>query len=180
MKLAGSVIAAELREKLKSATGRHLYGVLGTYKQLKTFEKKVLSQGKTASGDKFPTPVNLNKALLDRFDDESLKKLTEDEARMPLSVRNRLNNEFDDFLAYQLEKKDVLTLKNIEILFAYEVDPACLRRRATNQKHIILLLPGKLLNDRIVLFLEGSPVNHRNFPGSLVTREHLWEIEDDK
>ncbi len=180
MKLAGSAIVTQLREKLKSTTGRHLYGVLGTYKQLKAFEKKVLSQGKVASGDKFPSPVNLNKALLDRFDDESLKKLTEDEARMPLSVKNRLNTEFDDFLADRLEKSVILILKNIEILYAYEVDPACLRRRATNQNHIILLVPGKLLNDRIVLFLEGSPENHRNFPGSLITREHLWEIEDDK
>jgi hypothetical protein len=65
-----------------------------------------------------------------------------------------------------------------EILFAYDLELNCLRIRATNQKHILILLPGEKVGDRITLFHEAASNNHRSLPTNLVPENHLWELNE--
>ena len=69
-------------------------------------------------------------------------------------------------------------LKNLEILFAYDLELNCLRIRAANQKHILLLLPGEKVGDRVTLFHEAPQNNHRTLPTNLVPENHLWELSE--
>ena len=71
-----------------------------------------------------------------------------------------------------------LALKNLELLFAYDLEMNCLRIRATNQKHILVLLPGERVGDRITLFHEASTPNHRTLPMNIVPENHLWELSE--
>ena len=77
------------------------------------------------------------------------------EARLPQTVQRRLNQEFDLLLLDYLQNASFLILKQIELLFAYNLDLHVIRSRATNQKHILLLLPGVKRGDHITLFSEG-------------------------
>lgn len=179
MKLSGPLIITRLQKKLRSTSGRHLYGILGKYKQLARFEKENLSQGRTPEGKKLPKPVNVNKTILDRLDDESLRDLVKNEGRTPRVIEKRLGAEFDSLLADGFQRSNILILKHFEILYAYDVELDCLRRRATNENHIILLLPGIIINDRIPLFTETESVNHRIFTGNLIANDHIWELNHE-
>ena len=75
-------IIENLIAKLSVPTGRHLYGVLGSYKELKKFEKHV-RQAKTPDRKPFPMPMNVNKGILDTIPDDEFKKLAENESRRP-------------------------------------------------------------------------------------------------
>ena len=79
-------------------------------------------------------------------------------------------------LAEGLTNSAVVTLKNVELLFAYDLELSTLRTRAVNQKYIVLLLPGQRSGDRITLFHEASPQWHRTLPRELVPDDHLFEL----
>ena len=55
---------------------------------------------------------------------------------------------------------------------------AALAKVAANQKHILVLLPGEQVSDRITLFHEASARNHRTLPANLVPENHLWELSE--
>ncbi len=63
--------------------------------------------------------------------------------------------QLDALVAEKLNTGSFLALKNLEILFAYDMELNCLRIRATNQKHILILLPDQKVGDRITLFHEA-------------------------
>ena len=81
-------------------------------------------------------------------------------------------------MAEKLNSWLVPALKNLELLFAYDLELNCLRIRATNQKHILVLLPGEKVGDRITLFHEAPSTNHRTLPTNLVPENHLWELNE--
>jgi hypothetical protein len=171
------LVLTALQEKLASTSGRHLYGILGSYKRLQHFEENDLPQAKLSSGEKLQAPANLNKAILERIEGGVLQELVNSEGKMPLTIAKRLAIEFDNLLAVELSKSRILILKGFELLYAYNVEMECLRRRATNDNHIVLLLPGTLQNDRILLFHETGQENHRIFHRGLITQDHLWELK---
>ena len=178
MKLTGPQIIGELRDKLQFEIGRHLYGVLGAYAQLARFEEHDLAQARDPHGRPFPQPINLNRELLARIDDASLRQMVQDEARRPSSVQRRLNHELDGLLSGQLENSHLLILKQFELIFAYELDLSIFRTRATNQNHVVLLLPGERRSEHVTLFHEAEPRFHRAFPGNIIADNHLWELVD--
>lgn len=178
MKRSGPQIISILRESTQLGVGRHLYGVLGSYQSLARFEQRDLTQASFLDGKTFPEPVNLNKSLLERIGDDDLKNLVQNEARLPQAVQRRLNREFDLLLLNCLQETNILILKQIELLFAYQLDLHVIRARATNQKHILLLLPGEKRGDQIALFSEANPRFHRTLPPQLITENHLWELSD--
>lgn len=98
--------------------------------------------------------MNINRRLLDRIKDDELKELVQTEASRSASVKKRLIDELDALVADELVSKSLLALKNVELLFAYDLELNCLRIRATNKKHILLLLPGERGGDRITLFMK--------------------------
>lgn len=187
MKLTGPQITTVLRENLQIQSGRHLYGVLGKYAQLEAFELDILSHASLSTQEPslhndFPIPkvINLNFALLETIGDQDLKDLVASEGKRPLAIQRRLNLTFDNLLAKLFASSHFIILKQIEMLFAYDLDLQTIRARATNQNHIMLLLPGEKRGDHVALFTEASARFHRELPFQLIADNHLWELENGK
>jgi len=178
MKYTGPQITTLLRENLRVPVGRHLYAVLGAYAQLEQFERETLCQMTLPDGRKCPQALNLNRALMDRLGDADLRSLVRSEAKRPQAVQRRLNLELDALLAGCLEHEHFLALKQIELVFAYQLDLQTLRARASNQNHILLLLPGEVRGDHVTLFTEAGARFQRELPGQLIAENHLWELAD--
>lgn len=178
MKTTGPEIITALREKLQFNIGRHLYGVLGTYQQLDRFEQQDLRHATLPDGLPFPSPINLNRTLLASIKDEDLKKLIRNEARRPQAVKRTLNNTLISVVGELLSESNVLIVKNLELIFAYYLDLSIFRTRATNQNHLLLLLPGEKRSDHITIFHESSTRFHRPLSSNLIADNHLWELID--
>lgn len=176
MKLSAHEINSQLRQKLEMPTGRHMYVVLGTFDRIDRYERVAFREARSPSGHRLGEPVNVNRILLERFSDPDLKRLVQTEASRTESVKKRLTDELDALVAERLADASFLALKNLELLFAYDLELNCFRIRATNQKHILLLLPGERVSDRITLFHEASACSHRTLPANLVPENHLWEL----
>jgi len=176
VKFSDSEINSKLREKLEKPTGRHLYVVLGTYDRLAKYERVSLPEARGPSGERLPAPVNLNLAILKRVPDSDLKSLVQNEARRPKSISRRIANELEGVLSDGLAENMLLTLKQVEVLFTYDLELNPLRIRAVNQKHILLLLPGERTSQRILLFHEAPPEFHRTLPANIVPDDHIWEL----
>ena len=177
MKLSGHEINSQLRQKLDMPTGRHLYVVLGTYERLERYERVDFREARSPTGQRLGEPVNVNHQLLDRIPDDELKWLVRNEGILVETAKDRLAVELDKLVAEKLDGGSFLALKNLEILFAYDLELNCLRIRATNQKHILMLLPGEKVGDRITLFHEARQSN-RTLPTNLVPENHLWELSE--
>ena len=178
MKLSGHDINSQIRQKLEMRTGRHLYVILGGYERLDRYERVDFREARFSNGQNLGKPVNVNRSLLERINDGELKRLVQTEASRFESVKDRLTREFDAFIAEKLASRIFVALKNLELLFAYDLELSCLRIRATNQKHILVLLPGERVGDRITLFHEAPQHNHRTLPSNLVPENHLWELSE--
>jgi hypothetical protein len=176
MRLAGPEIIGELRDKLPVGVGRHLYAVLGAYAQLARFEQAHLAQARDPEGHPLPVPLNVNRELLARIGDEELRQLVRDEPRRPQAVQRRLNQELQGLLNDRLATHWFLILRQLELLFAYELDLTAFRTRASNQSHILLLLPGERRGDHITIFHEADARFHRTLPENLIADNHLWEL----
>ncbi len=178
MKLSGHQINSNLRQKLEMPTGRHLYVVLGTYERLERYERVDFREARSPGGQRLGEPVNVNHNLLDQIKDDELKGLVQTEASRTASVKGRLAKELDALVAEKLKDASLLALKNLEILFAYDLELNCLRIRAANKKHILMLLPGERVGDRIILFHEAPSNNHRTLPITMVPEDHIWELNE--
>lgn len=176
MRLSDHEVNSHIRDKLQRVGGRHLCAVLGTYEALARYEQRAFPEVRGPTNDKLAAPINVNRTLLERIPDEELKPLVQNEARRPEHVRKRLSDGLDQILAEALAKSAVVTLKHLELLFAYDLELSTLRTRAVNQKYILLLLPGQRSSDRITLFHEASPQWHRTLPRELLPDDHLFEL----
>ncbi|MBX9718206.1 MAG: hypothetical protein K2X36_05110 [Microbacteriaceae bacterium] len=162
------------RSKLTVPGGRHLYGVLGTYAQLTAFAKE-LSQAKTPDGKKFPAPINVNKGILDTIPDADFKELVQNEARRPEPTRANVGIAFEKFLRERLQKKGLIVLANLEMLFAYQLELNLLRTMAADEDRIVLLLPGRRDGGKVVMFPDW-PDGSYQLPTNLIADNHLWEL----
>jgi hypothetical protein len=176
MKRTGPQIISELRDKLTFDVGRHLYAVLGAYGQLTQFEQHDLAQARDPQGQPFPVPFNVNRELLARIGDDELRHLVNVEARRFNAVQRHLNQAFDNLLHELLQQNHLIILKQMELLFAYSLDLSILRTRASNQSHILLLLPGEQRGERLTIFHEAAEHFQRTIPQNLVADNHLWEL----
>jgi len=104
-------IIEALRQKLTVPGGRHLYGVLGTYKQLEAFAKK-LRQAKTLDAKRFPKPLNVNRGILDAIPDDEFRQLAENEAKRPEPTAAHVAKAFERFLRAKLRGKGLVVLSN--------------------------------------------------------------------
>ena len=178
MRLSGHEVNSELRQKLAMPTGRHLYVILGTYNRLERYERVAYREARGPDDKPLGDVLNLNRLLLERVADHELKWLVKNEASMPETVKKELAGKLDALIADRLEQSSFLAVKNLELLFAYDIELNGFRIRATNQKHVLLLLPGEKVADRITLFHEAPASNHRTLPMNLVPENHLWELAE--
>ncbi len=152
---------------------------MGSYKQLEKFEREDLATATDSNGAVLPRPVNVNRDLLARIGDADLRRLVAHEGKRPQSIQWRLNQEFDLLLKDLLKNHTLLILKQLELLFAYSLELSVLRTRASNQDHILLLLPGERRGEQLIIFHEAGAQFHRSIPGNLIANNHLWELTDD-
>lgn len=178
MKLSGHEINSQLRQKLAMPTGRHLYVVLGTYDRIERYERVAFREARGPDDKPLGAALNINHSLLQRLEDEELKWLVRNEAGMSETVKKQLALELDALIADKLSQTSFLAIKSLELLFAYDMEMNCFRIRAANQKHILVLLPGERVADRITLFHEAPATNHRTLPMNLVPENHLWELSE--
>jgi hypothetical protein len=167
-------IIENLISKLSVPSGRHLYGVLGSYKDLKKFEKHV-REAKTPDGQNFPMPINVNKGILDAIPDDDFRHLAENESKRPEPTAAYVAKAFEALLRLTFRKKSLLVLAHMELLFAYRIDLHLLRVLATDDKRIILLLPGKRSSGHVIVFPELKETSYR-LPNNLIADNHLWEL----
>ena len=168
-------IIEALRQKLSVPSGRHLYGVLGSYAQLDVFAEK-LGQAKTLDNVTFPKALNVNCGILEAIPDDDFKRLAENEAKHPEPTAAHVGRAFERFLRESLGGGKFLILANLEMLFAYNIELNLLRTMAADESKILLLLPGKRTSGRIVMFHESGESNY-TLPTNLIADNHLWEIK---
>ena len=167
-------IVESLVAKLSLQGGRHLYGVLGTHAQLETFAVE-LSKVRLEDGNQFPTPLNVNRGILEAIPDEEFRRLTRDEAKRPEPTIAHVAQAFAAFLRLHLCGKGLVVLGNLELLFAYRIELNLLRTLAADDDRVLLLLPGRRDGRRVVMFpdlVEGS----YTLPTNLIADNHLWEL----
>jgi len=169
-------IIEALRQKMNVPSGRHLYGVLGSYTHLESF-KKDLIQAKTLDGAQFPIPISVNRGILDTIPDDEFKKLAQDEAKYPEPTKSHIGRAFEHFLRDALGNDNIVILADIEMLFAYNIEMNLLRTLATDEKKLLLLLPGKRTVNRVVMFHEMEEGEY-TLPTNLIADNHLWEISN--
>jgi len=167
-------IIEALRQKLSVPTGRHLYGVLGTYEQLETFARK-LRQARTSDEKPFPRPLNVNRGILEAIPDDEFRQLAENEARRPEPTAAHVARAFERFLRSKLAGKGLVVLTNLEMLFAYHIELNLLRTMAADQDRALLLLPGRRSSGRIIMFPDTEEGNY-TLPTNLIAENHLWEV----
>jgi hypothetical protein len=154
--------------------GRHLYGILGTYQALKSFQKK-LQQAKTPNGKKFPKPLSVNKGVLDSIPDDEFRHLVENEAKRPEPTAAHVAKAFETFLRSQLKGKGIIVLFHLEMLFAYHLELNLLRTMAADDDRILLLLPGRRSGGKIIMFPDTDEGSY-TLPTNLIAQDHLWEL----
>jgi hypothetical protein len=169
-------IIETLRNKLAVPTGRHLYGVLGTYPSLEKFTKK-LQQAKTPDGNHFPKPLSVNRGILDSIPDDEFRQLVENEAKRPEPTAAHVARAFETFLRTKLRGKGLVVLSSLEMLFAYHLELNLLRTMAADDDRILLLLPGRRMSGRIMMFPDLNEGSY-TLPNNLIADNHLWELRN--
>jgi len=175
-KMKDTEIIEILRSKLSVSGGRHLYGVLGSYSALKSFEKK-LRQAKAPDGKGFPKPLSVNRGILDAIPDEEFHNLVENEAKRPEPTAAHVGKAFETFLRSKLRGKGLIVLSSLEMLFAYHLELNLLRTMAADDDRILLLLPGRRGSGKIIMYPELEGGNY-TLPTNLIASDHLWELKD--
>lgn len=169
-------IIEAIRQKLTMPGGRHLYGVLGSYKQLESFAKKI-GHAKAPDGKSFPRPLNVNQGILSAIPDAEFRQLVENEARRPEPTAAFVAKAFEKFLRTKLNGKGLVVLANIEMLFAYRIELNLLRTLAADEDRVLLFLPGKRTSGRIIMFPDMKEGDY-TLPTNLIAENHLWEIRE--
>ncbi|RLB92728.1 MAG: hypothetical protein DRH50_09160 [Deltaproteobacteria bacterium] len=169
-------IIEALRSKLTVPGGRHLYGVLGSYPALAAFSKK-LRQAKAPDGRRFPKPMSVNLGILKSIPDDEFRQLVENEAKRPEPTAAHVAKAFEMFLRSKLRRKGLVVLSNLEMLFAYHLELNLLRTMAADEDRILLLLPGKRISGKIIMFPDLDEGSY-TLPTNLIAENHLWEVKE--
>lgn len=169
-------IIETLQSKLAMPGGRHLYGILGSYKRLELFSEK-LKEARTPEGEYFPEFISLNNGILKSIPDEEFLNLVEHEAKRPLPTRNHIARAFESFLRATLQKRGLVVLAQLELIFAYGIELSLFRTLAADDYRLILLLPGKRQGGAVIMFPDYEEGNYK-LPSNLIANDHLWELTD--
>lgn len=168
-------IIENLRSKLNLSGGRHLYGILGSYSALKKFHKQ-LRQAKMPDGRRFPKAISVNKGILNTIPDGEFQELVKNEAKRPEPTAAHVGKAFEAFLRSKLTGQGLIILSNLEMLFAYNLELNLLRTMASDDDRALLLIPGKRLGDRIIMFPDSDEGSY-TLPTNLIAAGHLWELK---
>lgn len=169
-------IIETLRARLSMPGGRHLYGVLGTYRLLNAFSNQ-LTKAKATDGTPLPKPVSVNRGILDTIPDDEFRKLVNDEAKRPEPTAAHVGAAFEQFIRSNLAGNGLLILRDFELVFAYHLELNLLRTLAADQDRLLLLLPGKREHGATILFPD-SDYGSYTLPTNLIAENNLWELKN--
>jgi hypothetical protein len=168
--------AADIIEQLKSClnvpTGRHLYGVLGSYAELAEFGE-LLQHATMPGGAPFPAPRSVNRGVLEQIPEAKFQELAGDEAKYPQPVKAHIKDAFERFLRGAYAEQGTLVLSGLEILFAYRLELAPLRTLSRDDHRAILLLPGHRGGQRVTMYPDADEGSYQ-LPNQLIAENHLW------
>lgn len=170
-------IIEALRTRLNVHSGRHLYGILGSYSALERFSQG-LQQARTFAGEPFPTPLSVNREILDAIPDEEFKELVDNEPKWPEPTKEHVKQSFESFLRSRLRDHDLLVLSGLEMLFAYNIELNLFRTLSADDKRIILLLPGKRTRQGEAVMFPGLTDQTYILPTNFIAENHMWELMD--
>jgi hypothetical protein len=166
-------IIVNLLNYLQVPVGRHLYGIIGEYITLSQFENKIKDTSVNI-GKKFASPISINESIIDAFNDEDFRDLVNKEARRPEPTRTSIKNMFEKTIRSNLDQYSTIIIKGLELIFIYDIDFSILRTLATDNKRIILMLPGKRSFGRVIMYPNSK--HDFSLPQNLIADSHLWEI----
>ena len=158
---------------LQVPVGRHLYGVIGDYDSLVIFEEKI-KEASLNNGEKFTPPISINESIIEAFSDDEFRKIVEEEAKRPEPTRASIKNMFEKTIRGKLDQYGTILLKDLELIFIYDIDFSIFRTFATDNHRIILLLPGKRSMGRIIMYPNSK--HDFSLPQNLIADNHIWEI----
>lgn len=69
-------------------------------------------------------------------------------------------------------------LSNLEMLFAYNLELSHLRTMAANDDRILLLLPGKRIGGKVIMFPDWEEGDYM-FPTNRIAENNLWELRGE-
>lgn len=170
-------IIEALRKRLSVNSGRHLYGIMGSYTNLERFATN-LQQARTLEGTPFPAPLSVNREILEAIPDEEFRELADNEPKRPEPTMNHVKQSFEFFLRSKLRDIDMLVLSNLEMLFTYHIELNLLRTLATDDKRIILLLAGKRGYGGEMIMFPGLVDEGYILPTNFISDNHMWELMD--
>jgi hypothetical protein len=163
-----------IADKLDLDVGRHLYGIIGSYDSLRLFEKEI--NGISLSEKSKHIILSINDGIIDSFTNDEFRKIVEEEAKRPEPTKASISKQFESFMKNLIQKFDIIVLKDLELLFIYDIDFSLLRVLATDNKKIVLLLPGKRSLGQVIMY-PGTNQEYR-LPQNLIPENHLWEISN--
>jgi len=169
-------IIETLRASLSMPGGRHLYGVLGSYRLLNAFSNQPI-KAKATDGTPLPKPVSVNRGILDTIPDDEFRKLVNDEAKRPEPTAAHVGAAFEQFIRSNLAGKGLLILRDFELVFAYHLELNLLRTLAADQDRLLLLLPGKRERGATILFPDSDHGSY-TLPTNLIAENNLWELKN--
>ena len=82
---------------------------------------------------------------------------------------------FEALLRARVTGPGLLVLQDLELVFAYQVEMNLLRALAADEKRVLLLLPGRRIGGRIVMFPDAGDESY-TLPSNLIAENHLWEL----
>jgi hypothetical protein len=165
--MTDSDIIADLYQKIQNSSGRHLYGVLGSYAALQRFARRLEEA-------RFPRPLSITRGILDTIPDDEFRDLVTNEAKQPQPIRAHVRMAFERFLRTHLTGKGLVVMEGLELLFAYDIDLAPFRTLATDDNHLLLLLPGMRERGYVKMYPNQDKVYA--LPPQLIADHHLWEL----
>lgn len=176
MKVSAADLYERIIDALENLQGRNLYGILGSYEQLSTFEKQILSRLKDKQVSLPLEIIDINQSILSYFSDEETKDLVSNESSFPDYVNRKISDALTSIISQSLHNHTGIFCKNLEILFSYSVDLSVFRIHATNQKIIFLIMPGQFVGGHINLFFDTPKPFQRTLPDQLLSANNIWEL----
>ena len=117
---------------------------------------------------------------LETIPDDEFRQLVENEAKRPEPTAAHIARAFKELLRTKLQKKGLLILANLEMLFVYNIELELLRIMAADENHILLLLPGRRMSGKIIMFPGLVEESSYMLPTNLIAENHLWELRENR
>lgn len=162
----------------RPANDRHLYTVVGTYTTISALRDDLRRANP-------PTPeaiigfVSLNAALIEQLELRGQLDLAIQLAddRRDERLKRVMAEAWSDLLSQQLSRFVGLILADWELFYAYlgEHEVVRVRQMAINGKHVCLLLPGAVREERVWIFDQDSSAR-REFPPNIIIPHWTFQL----